>query len=31
MNELESSILEKLNAKGYSNFPKVLGVGYEQN
>ena len=30
MNELEGAILQKLNNKGYTNFPQLLGMGVKK-
>ena len=27
MNELEGDLVQKLNSKGYTNFPKLHGIG----
>jgi hypothetical protein len=29
MNQIEGSIVEKLNNKGYTNFPQLLGIGFK--
>ena len=29
MNQMEASILKKLNLKGFTNFPQLLGMGYK--